>query len=118
MQAFVAQRLPLFGRYQDAIWPDDPWLYHSHLSAALNLKLLNPRKIVAAAEAAYHDGLAGDRACPFTTSYWEFLLRHEALLIKNPRIALQVKNLARAGDADRQAVRARAAAIRRGEVAV
>ena len=58
LEAFIEQRLPLFGRYQDAIWKDDPWLYHSHLSAALNLKLLNPREVVAAAEAAYRDGRA------------------------------------------------------------
>ena len=33
LQAFVRDRLPLFGRYQDAMWPGDPWLYHAHLSA-------------------------------------------------------------------------------------
>jgi len=58
LRAFIAQRLLLFGRYQDAIWPGDPWLYHAHLSAALNLKLLNPREVVAAAQAAYRDGHA------------------------------------------------------------
>jgi deoxyribodipyrimidine photolyase-related protein len=54
----------------------------------------------------------GEGACPFTTLYWDFLLRHEARLARNPRMALQVKNAARLDEAERDAVRARAAAIR------
>jgi deoxyribodipyrimidine photolyase-related protein len=58
----------------------------------------------------------GERACPVTTLYWDFLLRHEARLAANPRTALQVKNLERLDDAEREAIRARAAAIRSGEI--
>ena len=270
LQRFVAERLPAFGRHQDAMWPGQPWLYHAHLSAALNLKLLNPREVVDAAVAALRAGTAplasvegfvrqilgwreyvrgiywtrmpgyaalnaldaheplpawfwsgatdmaclrdalrqtldhgyahhiqrlmvtglyalllgvepkqvhtwylsvyvdavewvelpntlgmsqyadgglmaskpyaatgkyiqrmspycqgcrydpaqrtGPRACPFTTLYWDFLMRHEALLAAHPRMALQVKNLGRLDQAERQAVAQRAAAIRRGEV--
>jgi deoxyribodipyrimidine photolyase-related protein len=55
---FIAHRLPLFGRYQDALWEGEPWLYHSRLSAVMNLKLLSPRTVVDAAVREWREGRA------------------------------------------------------------
>ncbi len=55
---FVAHRLPHFGAYQDAMWTDEPYLYHARLSTALNLKLVNPRYVVEKAVEAYETGHA------------------------------------------------------------
>lgn len=55
---FVAERLPYFGDFQDAMWQDEPWLFHARISAALNLKLLNPREVIEAVILAYEQGRA------------------------------------------------------------
>ena len=60
----------------------------------------------------------GDVACPFTTLYWDFLARHAHRLGTNPRMALQVRNLARLTAAQRSAITARADAIRAGALDV
>jgi deoxyribodipyrimidine photolyase-related protein len=45
---------------------------------------------------------------PFTTLYWELLLRHEERLSPNQRMRMQLKNLARLTQADRVAIREQA----------
>jgi len=58
LREFIELRLPTFGAYEDAMWSGEPFLYHSRLSAVLNMKLLHPRECVDKAVDAYHDGLA------------------------------------------------------------
>ena len=53
---FIDYRLGEFGKFQDAMWTKEPWLFHARISSAMNLKLLNPREAVAAAERAYREG--------------------------------------------------------------
>jgi len=55
---FIRYRLPNFGTFQDAIWVGEPLLFHARLSAALNLRLLDPRVCVAKAVEAWQNGAA------------------------------------------------------------
>ena len=50
----------------------------------------------------------GEAACPFTTLYWDFLLRHEPVLTANPRMGMQLKNLVRLSTEQRSAIVAQA----------
>jgi deoxyribodipyrimidine photolyase-related protein len=54
----------------------------------------------------------GEKACPFTTLYWDFLQRHESMLRANPRMGLQVKNLARLDTTQRAAIAQQAEQLR------
>ena len=56
LKHFIAHHLADFGRWQDAMWRDEPWLFHSLLSPAMNLQLLDPREAIDAAESAWREG--------------------------------------------------------------
>jgi deoxyribodipyrimidine photolyase-related protein len=49
-----------------------------------------------------------ENACPFTTLYWDFLLRNHHRLKKNPRMGLQFRNLDRKSNANRNKIRKKA----------
>lgn len=55
---FIAEALPHFGDFQDAMSTKARRLFHSLLSFALNTKMLNPREVVDRAETAYREGRA------------------------------------------------------------
>lgn len=58
LERFIRERLPNFGRYEDAMAQDHDVLFHSLLSPALNLGLLEPMTVIRAAEQAYRAGIA------------------------------------------------------------
>ncbi|MGB5214350.1 MAG: cryptochrome/photolyase family protein [Anderseniella sp.] len=58
LQDFVTHRLHGFGQYQDAMAMGRPYLFHSRLSSALNMHLLDPRDAVEAALGALDNGTA------------------------------------------------------------
>ncbi len=49
LRDFVQHRLAGFGPYEDAISASEPWLFHSAISPALNVGLLDPLEVVRAA---------------------------------------------------------------------
>ncbi|OYT73270.1 MAG: cryptochrome/photolyase family protein [Armatimonadetes bacterium CP1_7O] len=64
------------------------------------------------------DQATGNDACPFTTLYWDFLMRHESAFANHPRLGQQIRNLRRLSEADKQAIRRQAAALRQEKPSV
>ena len=54
----------------------------------------------------------GDKACPFTTLYWNYLIEHEPVLRSSPRMRMQLRNLDRKTDTEKQAIAAQANTLR------
>lgn len=61
-----------------------------------------------------HKARIGDRACPFNTLYWNFLISHEARLRANPRLGPAVLGLSRLDAAERAAIQAHAETLLTG----
>lgn len=55
LEEFVSKRLSLFGPYEDAMVGQSNGLFHSGLSAPMNIQILSAREIVAAVEQANGD---------------------------------------------------------------
>ncbi|MEP1442372.1 MAG: cryptochrome/photolyase family protein [Hyphomicrobiales bacterium] len=53
---FIAECLPSFGDYQDAMLTGEPFLYHSLLSFYINAGLLDPLQVCKRVEVAYYAG--------------------------------------------------------------
>ncbi len=53
LEYFCVNLLPHFGRYEDAMDTRQPFVFHSRLSFALNLKMISPLEVVQAAISAY-----------------------------------------------------------------
>lgn len=46
LEHFITKLLPHFGTYQDALYTEDYYLFHSQLSFALNTKMISPGEVV------------------------------------------------------------------------
>jgi len=53
---FLQHGLAKFGRYQDALAEESPWLFHSAISMYLNIGLLDPLEVCREVEQAWREG--------------------------------------------------------------
>ena len=61
----------------------------------------------------YDPGVScGDKACPFSTMYWDFLARHRAKLAGNQRMRMQAANLSRKSRSELASIQREAEQIR------
>lgn len=51
---------------------------------------------------------SGENACPMTNLYWNFLIKHQELLDKNPRTRLMTVNLKRLSDSEKADIKSHA----------
>lgn len=58
LEHFIAECLPTFGDYQDAMKADEDFLFHGLISPYLNCGLLTAREVCTRVAAAYQDGAA------------------------------------------------------------
>ncbi|MEF8775018.1 MAG: cryptochrome/photolyase family protein [Haloarculaceae archaeon] len=80
LRHFVAERLPAFGRYQDAMREDDWAMAHALLSGALNVGLLHPMEVIEAVAYGYENrdevGLPAAEGCIRQVLGWREFMRH------------------------------------------
>ena len=58
LDSFIKERLGNFGTYQDAMMVDEPFMYHAHIGAYLNIGLLTPLEVIKRVEQAYYENNA------------------------------------------------------------
>ncbi|MCB1686970.1 MAG: cryptochrome/photolyase family protein [Halioglobus sp.] len=56
LQWFIGHCLTRFGRYQDALAEESPWLFHALISMYLNVGLLDPLRVCREVERAWQEG--------------------------------------------------------------
>jgi len=80
LKGFLAERLPAFGPYQDAMRADDPAMAHALVSGAVNLGLLHPLEVVEGVERAYEERadvpLRSAEGCIRQVLGWREFVRH------------------------------------------